>query len=56
VWLSRTPATIELTSPMPSGGRLDVSTLQLDHASAARAVLDGVASSRPSRTCSSTGR
>ena len=45
VWPSRTPATIELTSPMPSGGRLDVSgTLQLEPVRlAGRAVLDGVA-------------
>jgi len=45
VWPSRTPATIELTSPMPAGGRLDVSgTLQLEPMRlAGRAVLDGVA-------------
>jgi len=45
VWPSRTPAKIELTSPMPAGGRLDVSgTLQLEPLRlAGRAVLDGVA-------------
>jgi hypothetical protein len=45
VWPSRTPATIELTSPMPAGGRLEVSgTLQLEPVRiAGRAVLDGVA-------------
>ena len=45
VWPSRTPAKIELTSPMPAGGRLDVSgTLQLEPMRlVARAVLDGVA-------------
>ena len=45
VWPSRTPATIELTSPMPAGGRLDVSgTLQLEPMRlVGRAVLDGVA-------------
>lgn len=44
-WPSRTPATVELTSPMPAGGRLDVSgTLQLEPMRlAVRAVLDGVA-------------
>jgi hypothetical protein len=45
VWPSRTPAKIELTSPMPAGGRLDVSgTLQLEPMRlVGRAVLDGVA-------------
>jgi hypothetical protein len=45
VWPSRTPAKIELTSPMPAGGRLDVAgTLQLEPMRlVGRAVLDGVA-------------
>ena len=45
VWPSRMPAQIELTSPMPAGGRLDVSgTLRLEPMRlVAHAVLDGVA-------------
>jgi hypothetical protein len=57
VWPSRTPATIELTSPMPSGGRLEVSgTLQLEPVRlAGRAVLDGVALEPAQSYCRSTG-
>jgi hypothetical protein len=44
-WPSRTQATVELTSPMPAGGRLDVSgTVELEPLRLeARAVLDAVA-------------
>src|SRR5574342_1101497 len=44
-WPARPPATVQLTSPMPAGGRLAVSgTLQLEPVRlAVRAVLDGVA-------------
>jgi len=44
-WPPRTPAKVELTSPMPAGGRLDVTgTVQLEPMRLqARAVLDGVA-------------
>jgi hypothetical protein len=44
-WPSGMPATLELTSPMPAGGRLDLSgTVQLEpFRLAGRAVLDGVA-------------